>query len=35
MSQIHITVEITSLRTFKMANLCSQAQLERISDFLL
>ena len=35
MSRVHVTVEITFLRTFKMANLCSQTQFQGISDFLL
>ena len=34
MSEIHVTVEITFLWTFKIANLCSQAQFQHISDFV-
>ena len=35
MSRIHITVEITFLGTFEMANLDSQSQFQHISDFFL
>ena len=35
MSQIHITVKILFLQTFKMGKLWSQAQFQHISDFLL